>query len=418
MIRTLRTRLVAAAMASLGVVLTVILGLVLLSSYQNIVSDADRILNLLGENQGEFPQLPPDFDWEAEGPRRQSPELGYEIRYFSVLLDGAGGVTETDTGRIAAVDQAAAEDYARQAVEGGESRGFLGDYRYLVSPEGEGVRVLFLDYSSHLFNFRSTALTALWVAVGGMLAVFLLLLLLSRRIVRPIAESHEKQKRFLTDAGHELKTPIAIIQADTDVLTLETGEGNEWVTDIQRQVARLTELTNELMDLARLEEPRSGNHFLPFSLSDLVEETAQSFQALARSQGKGLTLSIQPQLTLVGEEKRLAQLVSLLLDNAVKYAPPGDEITLSLVRQGKALRLTVTNAAPNLSQEVLENMFDRFYRGDKARSSQQGGYGIGLAVAKAVVQAHRGRITAAAQSGRLVMTVVLPESPAWGPRPG
>ena len=193
------------------------------------------------------------------------------------------------------------------------------------------------------------------------------------------------------------------------MLTLETGEGNEWVTDIQRQVARLTDLTNELMDLARLEEPRGGGNFLPFSFSDLVEETAQSFQALARSQGKGLALSIQPRLTLVGEEKRLAQLVSLLLDNAVKYAPPGDEITL---------RLTVTNAAPGLSREVLENMFDRFYRGDKARSSQRGGYGIGLAVAKAVVQAHRGRITAAAQAGRLVMTVVLPEAPAWGPRPG
>lgn len=418
MIRTLRTRLVAAAMASLGVVLTVILGLVLLSSYQNIVSDADRILNLLAENQGRFPQLPEDFDWEAEGPRRQSPELGYEIRYFSVLLDEAGAVAETDTGRIAAVDQAEAEDYARQAAASGMERGFLGDYRYLVASEGTGTRVVFLDYGGHLLNFRSTALTALWVAGGGMLAVFLLLLLLSRRIVRPIAESHEKQKRFLTDAGHELKTPIAIIQADTDVLTLETGEGNEWVTDIQRQVARLTDLTNELMDLARLEEPRGGGNFLPFSFSDLVEETAQSFQALARSQGKGLALSIQPRLTLVGEEKRLAQLVSLLLDNAVKYAPPGDEITLSLARQGKALRLTVTNAAPGLSREVLENMFDRFYRGDKARSSQQGGYGIGLAVAKAVVQAHRGRITAAAQAGRLVMTVVLPESPAWGPRPG
>ena len=418
MIRTLRTRLVAAAMASLAVVLGVILGLVFFTSYENIASDADRILDLLAENQGRFPQLPEDFDWEAEGPRRQSPELGYEIRYFSVLLDEAGAVAETDTGRIAAVDQAEAEDYARQAAASGTERGFLGDYRYLVASEGTGTRVVFLDYGGHLLNFRSTALTALWVAGGGMLAVFLLLLLLSRRIVRPIAESHEKQKRFLTDAGHELKTPIAIIQADTDVLTLETGEGNEWVTDIQRQVARLADLTNELMDLARLEEPRGGGNFLPFSFSDLVEETAQSFQALARSQGKGLALSIQPRLTLVGEEKRLAQLVSLLLDNAVKYAPPGDEITLSLTRQGKALRLTVTNAAPGLSREVLENMFDRFYRGDKARSSQQGGYGIGLAVAKAVVQAHRGRITAAAQSGRLVMTVVLPESPTWGPRPG
>ena len=166
MIRTLRTRLVAAAMASLGVVLTVILGLVLLSSYQNIVSDADRILNLLAENQGRFPQLPEDFDWEAEGPRRQSPELGYEIRYFSVLLDEAGAVAETDTGRIAAVDQAEAEDYARQAAASGMERGFLGDYRYLVASEGTGTRVVFLDYGGHLLNFRSTALTALWVAGG------------------------------------------------------------------------------------------------------------------------------------------------------------------------------------------------------------------------------------------------------------
>ena len=372
MIRTLRTRLVAAAMLSLLVVLTVILGVILLGSYQGIVSDADRILDLLAEGEGTFPTLPADFNWEEEGPRRRSPELGYEIRYFSVLLDESGNVATTDLGQIAAVDQETAEAYAQQVRVQGHTRGFLQDYRYLTAQEGDQTRVIFLDYSGYLFTFRSTLFTGLWVSAVGLLAVFLLLLLLSRRIIRPILESYEKQKRFITDAGHELKTPIAIIQADTDVLTLETGEGNEWIDDIQHQVRRLSTLT------------------------------------VAKSQGKTFSLRIQPTLTLVGEEKSLGQLVSILLDNALKYSPPGGEITVTLARQGKSLLLTVANTAQTLSKELLENMFDRFYRGDKARSSEQGGYGIGLSIAKAVVQSHKGKISAAARGDQLVMTVVLP----------
>lgn len=287
-------------------------------------------------------------------------------------------------------------------------RGFLQDYRYLTAQEGDQTRVIFLDYSGYLFTFRSTLFTGLWVSAVGLLAVFLLLLLLSRRIIRPILESYEKQKRFITDAGHELKTPIAIIQADTDVLTLETGEGNEWIDDIQHQVRRLSTLTNDLIYLSRMEEPQRQTAFLPLPFSDLVAETAQSFQAVAKSQGKTFSLRIQPTLTLVGEEKSLGQLVSILLDNALKYSPPGGEITVTLARQGKSLLLTVANTAQTLSKELLENMFDRFYRGDKARSSEQGGYGIGLSIAKAVVQSHKGKISAAARGDQLVMTVVLP----------
>ena len=406
--RTLRTRLVAAAMLSLLVVLTVILGVILLGSYRGIVSDADRILDLLAEGEGTFPTLPADFNWEEEGPRRRSPELGYEIRYFSVLLDESGNVATTDLGQIAAVDQETAEAYAQQVRAQGHTRGFLQDYRYLTAQEGDQTRVIFLDYSGYLFTFRSTLFTGLWVSAVGLLAVFLLLLLLSRRIIRPILESYEKQKRFITDAGHELKTPIAIIQADTDVLTLETGEGNEWIDDIQHQVRRLSTLTNDLIYLSRMEEPQRQTAFLPLPFSDLVAETAQSFQAVAKSQGKTFSLRIQPTLTLVGEEKSLGQLVSILLDNALKYSPPGGEITVTLARQGKSLLLTVANTAQTLSKELLENMFDRFYRGDKARSSEQGGYGIGLSIAKAVVQSHKGKISAAARGDQLVMTVVLP----------
>ena len=408
MIRKLRTRLVVVCMLSLLLVIAVILGVVLATSYQGVVSDADRVLALLAENEGEFPVLKEDFDWEALGPRRQSQELGYEIRYFSVLLDETGAVVETDTGQIAAVDEETAVDYAVQSLAQDTQAGFLKDYRYLISQEGTDTRVIFLDCGASMVAFRSTLFTSLWVAAVGLAAVLFLILLFSRRLVRPLILGYEKQKRFITDAGHEIKTPIAIIQADSEVLALESGE-NEWIQDIQHQIRRLSSLTNDLIYLSRMEEDQGRGKFLPLSLSQVVTETAQAFQTMAKSQNKSFTIDVQPGLAMEGEEKALGQLVSVLLDNALKYAPEGGEIALALARQGKYFRLTVENTAQGITKELLENLFDRFYRGDVSRDSSQGGYGIGLSIARAVVQAHRGKISAAAKGeDKLLIAVLLP----------
>lgn len=408
MIRKLRTRLVVVCMLSLLLVIAVILGVVLATSYQGVVSDADRVLALLAENEGEFPVLKEDFDWEALGPRRQSQELGYEIRYFSVLLDETGAVVETDTGQIAAVDEETAVDYAVQILTQDTQAGFLKDYRYLISQEGTDTRVIFLDCGASMVAFRSTLFTSLWVAAVGLAAVLFLILLFSRRLVRPLILGYEKQKRFITDAGHEIKTPIAIIQADSEVLALESGE-NEWIQDIQHQIRRLSSLTNDLIYLSRMEEDQGRGKFLPLSLSQVVTETAQAFQTMAKSQNKSFTIDVQPGLAMEGEEKALGQLVSVLLDNALKYAPEGGEIALALARQGKYFRLTVENTAQGITKELLENLFDRFYRGDVSRDSSQGGYGIGLSIARAVVQAHRGKISAAAKGeDKLLIAVLLP----------
>lgn len=408
MIRKLRTRLVVVCMLSLLLVIAVILGVVLATSYQGVVSDADRVLALLAENEGEFPVLKEDFDWEALGPRRQSQELGYEIRYFSVLLDETGAVVETDTGQIAAVDEETAVDYAVQILAQDTQAGFLKDYRYLISQEGTDTRVIFLDCGASMVAFRSTLFTSLWVAAVGLAAVLFLILLFSRRLVRPLILGYEKQKRFITDAGHEIKTPIAIIQADSEVLALESGE-NEWIQDIQHQIRRLSSLTNDLIYLSRMEEDQGREKFLPLSLSQVVTETAQAFQTMAKSQNKPFTIDVQPGLAMEGEEKALGQLVSVLLDNALKYAPEGGEIALTLARQGKYFRLTVENTAQGITKELLENLFDRFYRGDVSRDSSQGGYGIGLSIARAVVQAHRGKISAAAKGeDKLLIAVLLP----------
>ena len=223
-----------------------------------------------------------------------------------------------------------------------------------------------------------------------------------------VLESYEKQKRFITDAGHEIKTPVTIIDADAEVLAMDLGE-NEWLRDIQLQTKRLAALTKDLVFLSRMEEDRAPVAIIEFPISDLAEEMVRSFQALARTQEKTFTSRIKPMLSYKGDEKSLRQLLSILLDNALKYSEPGGTISLELGRQGKNLHLSVYNTCPVMEREHLAHLFDRFYRTDSSRNSQTGGYGLGLSIAAAITAAHRGRISASTEDGHsLRITVTLP----------
>ena len=409
MIRKLRTRLVLASMLSLIAVLGVIMGGLNLMNYQRIVRDSDGVLALLGENGGRFPRIDDNYKWPERGPRYRSRELPFEMRYFSVLLDGDGNVLDTRTDRIAAVGAEAARDYARAVFESGGTKGFQGIYRYLRRDEAEGVRIIFLDCGRLLTQFHSVLGRSVLISAIGLAAVFLLIALLSARIVRPIARSYEKQRRFISDAGHEIRTPITIIDADAEILEMDLGD-NEWLSDIRQQTARLAELTNDLIFLSRMEEQEQAT-MIEFPISDVVSETAASFQALALTRGKTFVMDVAPMLSMVGNEKQIGQLVSILLDNAIKYSDEAGEIRLSLKKQNKSIRLAVENTVEAISREVMDNMFERFYRGDASRNSGTKGYGIGLSIAKAVVEAHRGKITAESADGRRVtITAVFPSA--------
>ena len=421
MIKQLRRKLIAACMISLAIVLTVILGGVNLMSYQKVVADADTVLALLGSNDGEFPKLhggpeaPPDGEVPMDrgmgkrdllGTKGLSPETPYESRFFSVILDESGQVVQTDTGQIAAVDEASAELYAQSAVESGHTAGFLDDYRYLVLAEEGNTRIIFLDCGRSLSSFRTTLLASVALSLLGLLAVLVLLLILSHRIVRPVAESYEKQKQFITDAGHELKTPMTIISADVELAEMECGE-NQWLADIRRQTERLTGLTNDLIYLSRMEEEQPPLQVIEFPLSDVAEEMALPFLAPAKSQEKELTLQIQPMLSFTGDEKSIRQLISLLLDNALKYSPAGGRLELRLEKQGRNILLTVTNTTIQpVEEDKLSHLFDRFYRSDQSRNSQTGGYGLGLSIARSIVLAHKGKIRAESRDG-MTLTVVV-----------
>lgn len=408
MIKKLRLKLILAAMLSLLIVLSVILGTAAVLNYRRILSSADATLAVLADNGGRFPDSMFDKGSFPKSGRRFSPELPYESRYFSVTLGEDGTILLINTGKIAAVDSSAAVDYARRATERERPEGFVGDYRYTLRSDGDRTEIVFLDCSRDLNGFRSFLFISLQVSSVGLLGVLLLLFILSGRIVKPFSENYEKQKRFITDAGHELKTPLTIIDADAEVLEMDFGE-NEWLRDIQNQTKRLADLTISLIILSRMEEEQVRTEMIAFPLSDVAEETVETFQALARTHGKSLTGDIQPMLSMRGDEKAIRQLLSILLDNGVKYAQEGGRISLTLEKQKNFIRLTVFNTAQSVSPESLPHLFDRFYRADQSRNSQTGGYGLGLSIAQAIVSAHRGKISASTSDGQsLLITVTFP----------
>lgn len=402
MIRQLRRRFVLVSMAAIAAVLLVLMLGVNLANVLRVNSNADELLTLLAENEGAFP--------DNNQPHKLlpfSPETPFETRYFTVLLGANGQALHTNAGHIAAVTAATAEQYARQAAASGRTQGYMSIYKYRRIEKENGTLFIFLNRERELSTVRSFFLSSLIISLAGLSAVFLLLLLFSRRAIRPWAENYARQKQFITDASHELKTPLTIIDANTEVLELESGE-NEWTASIKNQVARLSSLTDSLTALCRLEEADSGRNAVDFSLSDAVREALEPFEAPALCAGKLLRVTVENGITLHGDERALRQLVSLLADNAVKYASENGTIHFSLHRQGKHCVLTCFNPVDTIGIGNQDRLFERFYRADPARSSQVSGSGIGLSMARAIVESLNGHITAHSEDGRsLCITAVF-----------
>lgn len=407
MIRRLRWKFIIIAMCSLVLVLTLIMTAINVLSYHNMVDRADRTLDNISQNHGRLPVAPthpsfPGFNHFHE----KIMEVPYESRFFSVTFSKKGDEVSVITDNITAVDKENALKMVGYVLEENEERGFLGSYRYLVDENETHVRVILLDCTGVLTANRNFRVISISISAVGLVIVFLLLFFLSKLVTKPVSESIEKQKRFITDAGHELKTPITVIDADAELIEMENGE-SEWVTDIKGQTKRLAALTNDLILLSRMEEESFVLPHIEFPISDVVQDRASSFTSIYKKNDKNLDICIEKMLTVKGDEKAISQLVSILLDNAVKYSAEGDTVSLTLKRQGKSVVLSVSNSAENITAEQCDRLFDRFWRGDKSRSG--GGYGLGLSVARAIVLSHKGKISASVnQDGRLEITAVLP----------
>ena len=412
MINKLKRKFILLSTVFMFILMAVLILIMNLVNFNEVAADADSVLDVLV--QPAFPSfnegaaLPGPDEVRDFIPRGMSPEVPYESRFFIVRVSADGKILQSDLSRIVSVDEESADGYIRKALDSSRSRGFIGDFRYSKTADGSGTRIIFLDCGRKLDSFRSFLWISLIVGFAGCVIVFVAFVLTAGKIVSPIAESYEKQKRFISDAGHEIKTPLTIINANVDLL--ESDGEKEELADIRVQTKRLTELTNNLVMLSKMEESEHKLEKIEFPLSDLVSETAGSFRAPAISRSIEFNVDVVPNVTMNGSPDSIRQLVSVLVDNAVKYSPDGGSITINLSAHKKVAVLSVRNlSVEDVNDEDLKHIFDRFYRSDASRNSETGGHGIGLSIARAIAEAHGGTISAATKTGReFIVSANLP----------
>lgn len=422
--RRLRRKFILVAMGAVTVVLTLIIAGINIVNYSHVCKMADARLDYIlagkdGIDWGDESKAEPANGKDAgdsqagvrirhfEGMTAESP---FDTRYFTVTID-AGQVADVNTARIAAVGAKRAASIAARLHAKGWTSGFSGNYRYTTDVQDDEITYVFVDCSRELASFHSFLSASVAISCIGWLAVLAIVAGASGAVIRPMVESYSKQKRFITDASHEIKTPLAVIDAANEVQEIESGE-SEWTQSIHEQVARLTALTERLVFLARMDEGSAGFTMATIDLSEAVDTAATPFESVAVSRGKRLSTSIACGVRAHADAAAVAQVVELLLDNATRYASEGSVIELSLRAvsrvQGKgATELVVSNAVDELPEGDLDRLFDRFYRADVSRSSKTGGSGVGLSVVRAIAEAHGGSASVCGHGNQITFTVRL-----------
>lgn len=407
MINRLRRQFIVIAMLSVTAVMLLMAISINVINYLSTDTALSDTLHMIHENQGTIPQFPGGKP--GKPPRGQfTAETPFSTRYFVLYYNENGALDKVDMKHIAAVTEEDADSFLDAALRHGEGMAYMGHYKYFVTRIGDGRFIaIFLDCQRELHSTRTFALISLLVVVICVALVYLLIWFFSKKAIEPTVKSVEKQKQFITDASHELKTPLTVIATSLKVLEMEVGQ-QKWLDKAQAQTEKMSELVNDLVTLARLDEEKPPLRFADFDISGTVVETAESFRDFAATNGHTLKVAAVPGIVYRGDEYSVRQLVSVLLDNAIKYADAGGNIRLSLEKAKRGVVLRTSNPCTGLAKGEVDKLFDRFYRPDHSRSKQTGGFGVGLSIARSIAEAHKGDVHAEyTEENTIHFTVVL-----------
>lgn len=392
-------------------VMTIIL-VMCFGAYRN--RQADQITAMISENNGTVPQLK-DYKQQQKNSQaferyfnNYNEDSSYRTRFFRIFLDEDKKVTNVNMDHIAAVDEKKAVRMTKMAMLRRGKVGLVGSYRYRKEYKDGQVRsIIFLDCKENQSFYHLAVTITITVSTLLTCLITVIFAIASKRAVRPFEINSNRQKQFITDASHELKTPLAIISANAEVLQYK-GDGNEWTQNIIDQTKHMGKLINQLLVLAKLDEVQEKSEKQEADLKLLLEETIEPFEEVATQKKVTLKLHLEEGVTIRVNREQIAQLVSILTENAAKYVNDGGKIVWRLTKTQHGAVLVVKNTTEKELPDT-KRMFDRFYRSDSSRSSKTGGQGIGLSIAKKIVDSHKGSITAKAGDGMVTFRVSLPK---------
>lgn len=385
MIRKFQRKFVLITMITLFFILSLIILAATSLNYYNMNSRADAFLELLSENQGNISKE------DLRSLNEQSfytENIPYEMRYFIVDFKDD---TVIDRSHMESISEEEGKILSGFMLKNEGNKGTIQNMRYLIDRDHSQLYVLNIYEGQKAFeNFF---VNTVFISVMSLFAVFIIVSVFSKKAIKPMTEGLLKQRRFITDAGHEIKTPLSIIAANCEVLELQYGR-NEWIESTQNQVRRMNLLIKNLLTLAKMDEENIDIHFVTLNLSEIAEKIIQPFTVLADQKGIEVQKRIEKNLYISADPNRISHLISILMDNSIKYTPVDGVIEIYLERKGKNIIFDFINTVEKMPEGNLERLFDRFHREDDSRTSEGGGYGIGLSLARAVVKSHGGRIRA------------------------
>ena len=400
MIKKLQRKFVAIAMLSIIIVTVTIFSIIAIGSYTETRRQTDELINMIIDNNGLMPQYKRRTDNEFI-----TKETEFSTRYFTVILDDFDNVKQANMDNIAAVTKDDVDTILSNILKNDrKSTGYYENLKYKIVELDNGDRlIVFLDITFQINSLKSMARKTVIVLLSGYIVVFIAVYIFSKRALKPYIKNIEKQKQFITNAGHELKTPLAVIIADVDVLEMTTGEDNEWVTSIRNQANRLNTLIKSLLNLANVEEEKKKLIYTEFSLTEVIKESVNDFKALLQDRKVEFDNSNE----ISAQEDSIKQLITILLDNAIKYTENDGIISIQLSKHGRNTKLEISNTCQNIDKINFKKLFDRFYREDKSRNKKKDGYGIGLSIAKSIVDMHKGKISAYKKDDNMICFRVI-----------
>ena len=396
----LRKKFIYFSVGIIAIVLLSIMAFVNVTNFYNLKRSSDELLKTLVENNG----VMPSFKLNDNSKEEKTVYLkNFSNRFFTVKTDNKKNVITVNTDDVFFTSASEAVEYAKDVLSSGKSRGYYGGFKYVVENTENGKLIAFVDVVKDFDVFYSNLGNSVVISFFVLGFVTFFSFVLSKKAVAPMVQAYEKQNAFITDASHELKTPLAIINTSADVLEMESGE-SKWTGNIHKQV---NGLIGNLISLTKLEESDDLDR-LEFSLSDTLDDCVMDVKDYALSLDKNIVTDIEKDISFKGDEKLIRQVIGILLDNAIKYAREKSDINVKLTKQNKKIVFTVENEADNLEIKNYNILFERFYRADSSRNSKTGGYGIGLSIAQSIVLKHKGKISADSFDGeRIVFTVKL-----------